>query len=184
MGKGWGIVDEAFDAAGTALCCAAAIRLGGAVQVLTTRSALLDHYNPIMAGLENITAFLDGRGLDDNLLGSAFAESWSLDARYPADLAGHAFVKGWSSLVFGTVVLTRPKHQNITSAKTLEFASKAAASWPTAVRIGSFDSLLRFEAACQQEAEARMREGGLPALWKLTEDRTKQYRQTTEQFIG
>ncbi|AKZ53631.1 hypothetical protein SAM23877_0582 [Streptomyces ambofaciens ATCC 23877] len=184
MGKGWGIVDEAFNAAGTALCCAAAIRLGGAVQVLTTRSALLDHYNPIMAGLENITAFLDGRGLDDNLLGSAFAESWSLDARYPADLAGHAYVKGWSSLVFGTVVLTRPKQQNITSAKTLEFTSKAAASWPTAVRIGSFDSLLRFEAACQQEAEARMREGGLPALWKLTEDRTKQYRQTTEQFIG
>nr|CAJ89502.1 hypothetical protein SAML0515 [Streptomyces ambofaciens ATCC 23877] len=154
------------------------------MQVLTTRSALLDHYNPIMAGLENITAFLDGRGLDDNLLGSAFAESWSLDARYPADLAGHAYVKGWSSLVFGTVVLTRPKQQNITSAKTLEFTSKAAASWPTAVRIGSFDSLLRFEAACQQEAEARMREGGLPALWKLTEDRTKQYRQTTEQFIG
>ncbi|MFF9310751.1 GNAT family N-acetyltransferase [Streptomyces sp. NPDC014748] len=102
-------MDEAFDAAGTALCCAAAIRLGAAVQVLTTRSGLLDHFSPIMAGLENITAFLDGRGLDDDLLGSAFAESWSLDARYPAELAGHAFLKGWSSLVFGTVVLTRPK---------------------------------------------------------------------------
>ncbi|MGV9897466.1 hypothetical protein [Streptomyces tendae] len=177
-------MDEAFDAAGTALCCAAAIRLGGAVQVLTARSGLLDHYSPIMAGLENITAFLDGRERDDNILGTAFAESWSLDARYPAELAGHAFVKGWSSLVFGTVVLTRPKQQSITSAQTMEFASKAAASWPTAVRIASFDSLLRFEAACQQEADARMREGGLPALWKLAEERSKQYRQTTELFIG
>ncbi|MFG3127255.1 hypothetical protein [Streptomyces tendae] len=77
-------MDEAFDAAGTASCCAAAIRLGGTVQVLTTRSGLLDHYSPIMAGLENIKAFLDGRGLDDDLLSFAFAESWSLDARYPA----------------------------------------------------------------------------------------------------
>lgn len=184
LGKGWGIVDEAFDAAGTALCCAAAIRLGRAVQVLTTRSGLLDHYSPIMAGLENITAFLGGRGLDDDLLGSAFAESWSLDARYPAELTGRSFVKGWSSLVFGTVVLTRPKQQDITSAQTMEFALKAAESWPTAVRIGSFDSLLRFEAACQQEAGARMKEGGLPALWKLTEDRSKQYRQAAEQLIG
>ncbi|MGW6534791.1 hypothetical protein ACWGBV_00960 [Streptomyces sp. NPDC055051] len=177
-------MDEAFDAAGTALCCAAAIRLGGAVEILTARAGLLDHCSPIMAGLENITEFPDGRGLDDDLLGSAFAESWSLDARYPAELPSHAFVKEWSYLVFGTVVLTRPKQQNITSAQTLEFASKAAASWPTAVFIGSFDSLLRFEEACQQEAEVRIREGGLPALWKLTEDRSKQYRQATEQFIG
>ncbi|MFF9147319.1 hypothetical protein ACF1BN_20930 [Streptomyces sp. NPDC014861] len=177
-------MDDAFDAAGTALCCAAAIRLGGAVEVLTARSGLLDHCSPIMAGLENITAFLYGRALDDDLLGSAFAESWSLDARYPAELPSHTFVKKWSYLVFGTVVLTRLKQQNFTSAQTLEFASKAAASWPIAVCLGSFDSLLRFEAACQQEAEARMREGGLPALWKLTEDRSKQYRQTAEQLIG
>ncbi|MET8968756.1 hypothetical protein [Streptomyces hydrogenans] len=154
------------------------------MQVLTTRSGLLDHYSPIMAGLENIRAFLNGRELDDELLGSAFAESWSLDGRYTAELASHAFVMGWSSLVFGTVVLTRPKQPNIAAAQTMEFASKAAASWPTAVHIGSFDSLFRFEAACQQEAEARMREDGLPALWKQTEDRSKQYRQTAEQLIG
>ncbi|MGW5421635.1 hypothetical protein [Streptomyces sp. NPDC003943] len=177
-------MDETFDTAGVALCCAAAIRLGGAAQVLTVRSDLLDHYYPIMAGLENITAFLDGRGLDDDLLDSAFAESWSLDARYPAGLASHPFVKGWSSLVFGTVVLARPKQQNLAAAQTLEFASKAAASWPTAVRIGHFDSLIRFEAMCQQEAEARMREDGVPTLWELTEDRSKQYRQAAKQLIG
>jgi hypothetical protein len=177
-------VDETFDAAGTALCCATAIRLGGAAQVLTTRSGLLDYYRPIMAGLKNITAFLDGRGLDDDLLASAFAESWSLDARYPASLAGHDFVKGWSSLVFGTVVLTKPKQQDIVAAQALEFASTAAASWPSAVRIRAFDSLIRFEVACQQEAEALMREDGLSALWEVTEGRSKQYRQAAEQLIG
>ncbi|MEI5525737.1 hypothetical protein WB401_38155 [Streptomyces brasiliscabiei] len=177
-------MDETFDVVGEALCCAAAIRLGGAVQVLTARSGLLDHYIPIMAGLENITAFLDGRELDEDLLGSAFAESWSLDARYPAALAGHAFVRAWSCLVFGTVVLTKPKQRDIVAAQTLEFASTAAASWPTAVRVGSFDSLVRFEVECQQEAEARMREDGLPALWELTEHRSKQYRQAAEQSIG
>ncbi|WP_432086348.1 hypothetical protein [Streptomyces sp. bgisy095] len=177
-------MDETFDAAGTALCCAAAIRLGGAAQVLTARSSLLDHCSPIMAGMENITAFLDGRGIDDDLLGSAFAESWSLDARYPAALESYTFVKEWSSLVFGTTVLTRPKQQNIVAAQALECASKAAASWPSTVRIGSFDSLIRFEVACQQEAEVRMRQDGLPALWELTEDRSKQYRQAAEQLIG
>ncbi|MGW9451452.1 hypothetical protein [Streptomyces sp. NPDC055632] len=176
-------MDETFDAEGTTLCCAAAIRLGGAAEILTARSGLLDHYSPIMAGLKNITEFLDGRGLDDDLLGSAFAESWSLDARYPARLTSHAFVKEWSSLVFGTVVLTRPKQQDIVAARALKCASTAVAAWPSAVRIGPFDSLIFFELACRQEAEARMREDGLPALWELTEDRSKQYRQAAERLV-
>ncbi|WP_129798288.1 hypothetical protein [Streptomyces sp. F001] len=177
-------MDETFDAVGEALCCAAAIRLGGATQVLTERSGLLDRYSLIMAGVESIVAFLDGQELDDDLLGSAFAESWSLDARYPTGLTGHGFVKGWTSLVFGTVVLTRPKQQNIVAAQTLDFASKAVAAWPSAIRIDSFDSLARFELTCQQEAKDRLRKDSLPALWKLTEVRSKQYRQVAERLVG
>ncbi|MDX3643828.1 hypothetical protein [Streptomyces sp. MB09-02B] len=178
------MVDETFDAVGEALCCAATIRLGGAMEVLTERSSLFDAYASIMAGVESIRAFLDGQELDDDLLGSAFAESWSLDARYPAGLPGHAFVGGWTRLVFGTVVLTRPKQQNIVAVQTLGFASEAAAAWPSVVRIGSFDSLARFEVTCQREAEDRLRKDGLPALWALTEDWSKQYRQVAEQVLG
>ncbi|MPY31519.1 hypothetical protein FNH09_09540 [Streptomyces adustus] len=177
-------MDETFDAVGEALCCAAAIRLGGAVQVLTERSGLLENYNSIMAGVENITAFLDGQELDNDLLGHAFAESWSLGASYPTGLAGRTFVNDWSRLVFGTVGLTKPKQCNFGAAQALDFASQAAAAWPSAVRIGSFDSLARFELACQQEAEDRLRKDGLPALWKLAEVRSKQYRQAAEQLIG
>ncbi|MFC8954701.1 hypothetical protein ACFT8P_19005 [Streptomyces sp. NPDC057101] len=166
-------MDEASDAVGQALCCAAAIRLGGAVQVLTERDGLLDHYIPIMAGVESITAFLNGHELDDGLLGAAFARSWYLDARYQTGLPGYAFVKDWTSLVFGTAVLTRPEQQNILAEQTLDFASKAAAAWPSAVRVSSFDSLARFELACQQEAEDRLRKDGPPALWKLTDVATK-----------
>ncbi|MCX5357288.1 hypothetical protein OG864_00630 [Streptomyces sp. NBC_00124] len=176
-------MDETFDAVGEALCCAAAIRLGGAVQVLTERSGLLDHYIPIMAGVESITAFFDGQELDDDLLGSAFAESWSLGARYPAGLVGRVFVNDWSRLVFGTVGLTKAKQQNFGAAQALDFASQAAA-WPSAVRIGSFDGMARFELACQQEAEDRLRKDGLPVLWKLAEVSSKQYRQAAEQLIG
>ncbi|MEV6201098.1 hypothetical protein AB0M64_14060 [Streptomyces sp. NPDC051771] len=177
-------MDEALDSAGLALCCAAAIRLGGAVQVLTARSGLIDHSSPIMAGLENIMVSLDGRGFDDDLLGDAFAESWSLDRRYPAGLPGHAFVRGWSILVFGTVALTRPSQQDIVAAQTLDFASEATAAWPSAVRIGPFATLARFEAACRQEAEDRLRENGLPALRQVTEDRSESYRQVAEQLVG
>ncbi|MFJ2391409.1 hypothetical protein ACIOTI_01505 [Streptomyces sp. NPDC087843] len=177
-------MDETFDVVGEALCCAAAIRLGGAVQVLTERSGLLDHYIPIRAGVRSITAFLDGQALDDALLGSAFAESWSLGVSYPIGLGGRAFVNRWSSLVFGTVGLTRSKQQDFGPAQALDFASEAAAAWPSAVRIGSFDSLARFESACQQEAENRLRKDGLPALWKLAEVRSKQYRQVAEQFVS
>ncbi|MFC8198165.1 hypothetical protein ACFUTV_22600 [Streptomyces sp. NPDC057298] len=184
MDKGLGIVDETFDAVGEALCCAAAIRLGGAVQVLIERSGLLDHYIPIMAGVENITAFLDGQEFDNDLLASAFAESWSLGAIYPAGLAGRVFVNDWSRLVFGTVGLTKANQQTYGAAQALDFASQAAAAWPSAVRIGSFDSLARFELACQQEAEDRLRKDGLPDLWKLAEASSQQYRQAAEQLIG
>ncbi|GAA2280802.1 hypothetical protein GCM10010234_17210 [Streptomyces hawaiiensis] len=173
-------MDETFDAVGEALCCAAAIRLGGAVQVLTERSGLCDAYGVIMAGVRSIAEFLDDRELDDDLVASAFAESWSLDASHPARLVSHAFVKGWTCLVFCTVVLTKPKQQNIVAAQTLDFASKAAAAWPSAIRIDAFDSLARFELACRQEAEDRLLTDGLPALWKLAEVRSKQYRQAAE----
>ncbi|MER5834495.1 hypothetical protein ABT116_27605 [Streptomyces sp. NPDC002130] len=177
-------MDETFDAVGEALCCAATIRLGGAVQVLTERSDLFDRYSVIMAGVRSIAAFLDGRELDDDLVGSAFAESWSMDARYPAQLVGHAFVKDWTFLVFGTLVMTRPRQQNIVAALTLDFASKAAAAWPSAIGIDSFDSLARFELACRQEAEDRLLRDGLPALWRLAEVRSKQYRQAAEELVG
>ncbi|MFJ4539817.1 hypothetical protein ACIP39_28195 [Streptomyces tibetensis] len=177
-------MDETFDAVGEALCCAAVIRLGGAAQVLTERSGLFDRYSVIMVGVRSIAAFLDGRELDDDLVASAFAESWSLDARYPAQRVGHAFVKGWASLVFGTMVLTKPKQQDIVAAQTLDFASKAAAAWPSAIGIDAFDSLAHFEPACRQEAEDRLVKDGLPALWKLAAVRSRQYRQAAEQLVG
>ncbi|MEU1320547.1 hypothetical protein [Streptomyces tibetensis] len=177
-------MDETFDAVGEALCCAAAIRLGGAVQVLTERSGLIDRYGVIMAGVRSIAAFLDGRELDEDLVASAFAESWSLDARYPAQLVGHAFVKGWAFLIFGTMVLTKPKQQDIVAAQTLDCASQAVAAWPSAIGIDAFDSLARFELACRQEAEDSLLKDGLPALWKLAEVRSRQYRQAAEQLVG
>ncbi|MFF3889604.1 hypothetical protein [Streptomyces sp. NPDC001914] len=175
---------ETFDVVGEALCCAAAIRQGGAVQVLTERSGLLDHYIPIKAGVESITAFLDGQELDDDLLADAFAESWSLGVRYPAALAGRTFVDDWSRLAFATVGLTKAKQPTFGPTQALDYASRAAATWPSAVRIGSFDGLARFEFACQQEAQDRLRTDGLAALWKLARDRSKQYRQVAEQLIG
>ncbi|WP_329372168.1 hypothetical protein OG896_36130 [Streptomyces sp. NBC_00669] len=174
---------ETFDVAGEALCCAAAIRLGGAAQVLTEGAGLVGRYSRIMSGVANIVSFLDGRELDDELLGSAFAESWSLDARYPAELAGHDFVRGWSIVVFVVVALTKQKQQDIAAAQGLDLASEAVAAWPSAISIGSFDSLARFELSCQQEAEDQLRRNGLPALWTLAEAQSEPYRQAAEGLV-
>ncbi|NEB90575.1 hypothetical protein [Streptomyces bauhiniae] len=177
-------MDEMFDAVGEALCCAAAIRVGGAVRVLTERAGVLEHYDTIMAGIESTTGFLDGRELDDELVVAAFAESWSLDSRCPAGFAGHTVVKGWASLAFGVTALTRPKQGDTSAAQWLECASHAAAAWPSGVRVDSYDSLAHFELACQQEAADRLRKDGLPALWELADVRSKQYHQVAEELRG
>ncbi|MGW1210688.1 hypothetical protein ACWD5F_13760 [Streptomyces sp. NPDC002499] len=54
------VVDVAFDSAGLALCCAAAVRLGGAVRVLAARAGLGSRYDVVAAGLEHVVAFLGG----------------------------------------------------------------------------------------------------------------------------
>lgn len=180
----WGTVDETFDAAGAALCCAAAIRLGGAVRVLAAPVGLLDRFGLVVAGVENIVAFLEGQELDDGLLGPAFAESWGLEVRFPAELAGREFFRSWTSTVFVALVLTRPKQQDIVARQGLDFALRAAAAWPSNVRIGSFGSLVDFELACQQEAEDQFRNDGLPALWELAEVQSHQYRQAAERLVG
>ncbi|MCX5077822.1 hypothetical protein OG321_35795 [Streptomyces sp. NBC_00424] len=177
-------MDETFDAAGAALCCAAAIRLGGAVRVLAAPVALLDRFGLVLAGVENIVAFLEGQELDEGLLGPAFAENWGLEHRYPADLTGREFFRAWTSLVFVALVLTRSKQQDIMARQGLDFALGAAAAWPTAVGIGSFGSLVDFELACQQEAEDQFRKGDLPALWELAESQSHQYRRAAERLVG
>ncbi|MFF7813782.1 hypothetical protein ACFZCF_17990 [Streptomyces sp. NPDC007945] len=175
---------ESHDAVGVALCCSAAIRLGGAVRVLVDRSGLLDHYTPIMAGVENIRAFLGGRELDDELRATAFAESWFLEARHPAEFPGRAFLKDWASLVWCTVVLARPGGESFGAAQVLDLASQAAAAWPSTAPVGDFDTLAAFERSCLREAEDRLRRDGLPALWELTEERSRQYRRVAEQLTG
>ncbi|MBA4863363.1 hypothetical protein H1V43_18640 [Streptomyces sp. PSKA54] len=177
-------MDEMFDAAGAALCCAAAIRLGGAMRVLAARAELSDGYDLVSAGVDNIVASLEGQDLDEDALGKAFGENWILDARYPAGLSGRAFFSKWTQLVFVTIVLTRPRQQQLVAVQGLDSALEAAAAWPSDVRVGSFTRLADYELACQQETEERLRKGGLPVLRKLAEEQSGQYRRAAELFVG
>ncbi len=178
------IVDETLDATGAALCCAAAIRLGGAMRVLAARAGLSDRYDLVSAGVDNIVASLEGQGLDESVLSRAFGENWSLGAEYPAELSGRAFFWNWTKLVFVTLVLTRPRQQQLVAGQGLDAALEAAAAWPSDVRVGSFTRLADYELACQQETGERLQEGGLPALWKLAEEQSGRYRRAAELLVG
>ena len=176
-------MDEMVDTTGMALCCAAAIRLGGATRMLVGRAGLSDHYSLVSAGVDAITASLEGQDLNEDVLGKAFGENWTLDGFYPAELPGRVFCRRWTQLVFVTIVLTRPKQQQLVAAQGLESALEAAAAWPSDVRIDSFARLADYELACQQLAEGRLRKDGLPALWKLAEEQSERYRQAAELLV-
>ncbi|MEU6802710.1 hypothetical protein [Streptomyces neyagawaensis] len=133
-----------------------------------------------MAGVDNISASLDGQGLDERVLGKAFGENWTLDARYPAELPGLVFTQ----LVFVTIVLTRPRQQQLDAGQGLDSAFQAATAWPSVVRVGSFACLADYELACQQEAERRLRKGGSSALRKLAEEQSERYRRAAELLVG
>ncbi|WAU82954.1 hypothetical protein O1Q96_26680 [Streptomyces sp. Qhu-G9] len=177
-------MDERSDAAGKGLCCAAAIRLGGATRVLAARAGLSDRYELVAAGVGCIVASLEGQELDDSMVSEAFGENWSLDARYPAELPGLAFFEGWTRLVFVTIGLTRPGQRELDPAQGLDFALEAAAAWPSDAHDESFTRLADFELACQQGAAERVRADGLPALWKLAEAQSEPYRRAAELLVG
>ncbi|MET8858864.1 hypothetical protein [Streptomyces sp. NPDC004579] len=176
-------MERTFDTAGEALCCAAAVRLDGALRVLAARVELSERYDMVMAGVGHLVASLDGGELDDAILGSAFAANWNLGMGYPDDLPGMGFFRKGLKIVFVALVVTRPDQQVMPS-QGLEFALEAAATWPSDVRVDSFVRLADFELACQQEAEERLRTDGLPGLWKLAEARSGQYRRVAELLVG
>lgn len=177
-------MDEMLDATGTALCCAAAIRLGGAMHVLAARAGLSDRYDLVVAGVDNIAASLEGQDLDEGVLGEAFGENWTLDAGYPAELPGRAFFGKWTQLVFVTIVLTRPGQRQLVAAQGLESALEAAAAWQCGAPVDSFTCLADYESACQREAEKRLPQGALTSLWELAEQQSEYYRRAAELLVG
>lgn len=51
-------MSEISDEMSQALCCAAAVRLDGALAVLADRAQLSDRYNQVVAGVESVIASL------------------------------------------------------------------------------------------------------------------------------
>ncbi|MEV7083730.1 hypothetical protein AB0N88_35135 [Streptomyces sp. NPDC093516] len=161
---------ETFDAKGEALCCAAVIRLGGATGVLAARADLTDGYRRIVAGVENIAAFLEGHPLDRDVVSSAFAENWFLDGKYPAQLPGRSFFKAWSDVVFVALALTLRDQPQISASLGMDSALRAASALPSSL------PLRAYELACQQEAEVQLRASGVGELWGLAGRQAGHYR--------
>jgi hypothetical protein len=71
------------------------------MRVLAARAGLSDRYGLVVAaGVDKNVAFLEGQEVDDSLLGKAFGENWTLDARYPTELPGLDFCSAWTRRVF------------------------------------------------------------------------------------
>lgn len=180
MGK---TADRTFDTAGEALCCAAAVRLGGALRVLAALGGLSDRYDKVEAGLGSLMAFVGGQERDDDALADAFVANWSLGTRYRDELPGAAFFRAGMRIVDVAIIVARTE-QPVDPAQGLSQALEAAAAWPSEIRVGSFTQLADFERACQAEAEKRLRTGNLPDLWELAEAQADYYRRTAELLVG
>ncbi|WP_329317063.1 MULTISPECIES: hypothetical protein [unclassified Streptomyces] len=176
-------MSEISDEMSQALCCAAAVRLDGALAVLADRAQLSDRYNQVVAGVESVIASLGGQSLDTAVLGRAFGANWTLGARYPIELPGGSFFRSALRIVDIVLVATRPGRQ-ATPEQGLEHALEAATEWPAMVQGDAGIGLAGFELACQQEAHERLREGGLPALWKLAAIQAGHYRKAAEMLVG
>ncbi|WP_367321850.1 hypothetical protein [Streptomyces sp. HUAS ZL42] len=176
-------MDKVFDAAGEALCCAAAVRLGGALCVLAARAGLSDRYEKVAVGVGNLVAFLDGQERDDDVLAEAFVANWSLGTRYRDELPGAAFFRAGLRIVDVAIIVARTE-QPVSPVQGLSHALEAASGWPAEVRIGSFTRLADFESACQTEAEERLGTDGLPALRKLAEAQADHYRRAAASLVG
>ncbi|MGW0576472.1 hypothetical protein ACWD25_10980 [Streptomyces sp. NPDC002920] len=176
-------VDKTFDAVGEALCCAAAVRLGGALHVLAARGGLSERYDKVAAGLDGLKAFLGGQERDDGVLNDAFVANWSLGTRYRDELPGVDFFRTGLRIVDVAIIVARTD-QPVAPAEGLSQALEAAGTWPSGVRVDSFTRLADFERACQQEAAERFRTDGLSALWELAEARADQYRRVAELLVG
>ncbi|MFB6511816.1 hypothetical protein [Streptomyces virginiae] len=152
--------------------------------MLADRADLSARYGPVVAGLGAIAASLEGQELDKGVLGGAFSANWNLGAAYPAELAGRAFFTAWTRVVFVAIGLALPSRQQLVAVQGLDWASDAAAAWPSDAHVGSSVRLVDFEPACRQKAEDELRKGGLPALRRLTQVQIEQYRQAAERLIG
>ncbi|WP_340379298.1 hypothetical protein U5640_29950 [Streptomyces sp. SS7] len=175
--------DRTFDTDGEALCCAAAVRLGGALRVLAALGGLSDRYGRIEAGLGSLKAFVGGRERDDDALAEAFVANWSLGTRYGDELPGAAFFRAGTRIVDVAIIVARTE-QPVDPVQGLSQALEAAAAWPSEIHISSFTQLADFERACQTEAEERLRTGGLPGLWELADEQAGHYRRAAELLVG
>lgn len=163
-----------------ALCCATAIRIGGALGVLADGVRLGDYYHRVDRGLRCMLLSYQGGELKPDVVAEAFAASWHLGTVFPsANQVARFFGAGLGVADFA-IMASKAEDKGEPLRAALQRALEAARLWPGPINDKFSLNLAQFESSCQSKALTRLRSGGIAALSECAEFESQRYREIAE----
>ncbi|MGW6563682.1 hypothetical protein [Streptomyces hydrogenans] len=164
-----------------AICCATAIRLGGALDVMTRSTHLGNAYSRVDCGVQAVLAWhQDEEVCLDDTVSEGFAASWHLSTAFPRDHFAFPFFQSGGKAVAFAFMTSRETDPEEQLRGALHAATEAAESWPGSNREGSTLEILNFEEECQRESLIKVQEFGIGALRDLAISQASVYRRAAE----
>lgn len=165
-----------------ALCCATAIRIGGALGVLSDRVSLGDQYRHVDRGLRCMLLFYQGQNQNSDVVAEAFAASWHLGTVFPSESQVAQFFRSGLNVADFAIMASKAEDRSVPLRAALRKALETARLWPGPIHKDAPLGLLEFESSCQTTTLMRLQSGGIPAMNECIENQSRRYRIIAESF--
>ncbi|WP_188282402.1 hypothetical protein [Streptomyces sp. CBMA29] len=148
-----------------ALACATAVRVGGALYILSEASGLDEDYYGVDAGIQSGMVAASGRReLNQGIVRGAIEDCNSLSSRYLQSMDASAFFVAGVEMTRMVLEFISEVHPGESLQRIKGKALEAAGGWPSVIDGQAQSSLLEFEIACQGRAEDVLAAEGVRAL--------------------
>ena len=164
------------------LCCATAIRIGGALGVLADGVMLGDYYRRVDRGLRCMLLAYHGVEANPDAIAEAFAASWHLGTVFPSASQVARFFGAGLCVADFAIKASKAEDKVEPLRAALQRALEAARLWPRPIREEISLDLVEFESSCQANALMDLRSGGVPALSECIEGQSQRYREIAVGF--
>lgn len=164
------------------LCCATAIRIGGALGVLADGVKLGDYYSRVDRGLRSMLLSYQGGDLNSDAVADAFAASWHLGTVFPRESQVARFFGAGLGVADFAIMASTAEDRIEPLRAALGRALEAARLWPRSINEEMPFDLVGFESSCQANALMNLRSGGVPFLVECVEGQSRRYREIAEGF--
>jgi hypothetical protein len=162
------------------LCCATAIRIGGALGFLADGAKLGDYYSRVDRGLRSMLLSYQGADLNSDAVADAFAASWHLGTVFPSGSQVALFFGAGLGVADFAIMASTAENKVEPLQAALGRALEAARLWPRSINEEIPLDLVGFESSCQANALMNLRSGGVPSLVECIEGQSRRYREIAE----